>query len=605
MCATAFFCATALFFIRYFMKNKITAKVISQTIISILIVAIIIIFAIWSYNEAGEELIKNFSSYTFAVAKNNAHEIEEEFKDLTLLFDYISDAINKEGVNDEVLSSPYFKKVYSSIAEDFLILDEKGNTLFYTSSENSFLEPGLLKPVFLEVLSEEKDLPTPRISEYKVINVKNKKFGLFLFFKRFLYEPLNKNIYLTFIISGDRITDTYIKDLHLSNEGYAYIIDDDEYTIASGVMSEIGKDFDQVEDEELKEMLEDVKYGTEQDKINVRKIHSRHKRDKQAIFTKMVEGDFGSQRYLSREGEDSYEHISFHPIDVPGDTWSFAIKTPYFFIIDTLRGGFERTVALTALFILILFIDFVYIINNYKKRLTAELEVDHVSDLLEREQRLRRAKFRYKQLYQGTKDIILICDPDLMIEETNTAGVKAIGKNIKDITHKMKFSDMFISDEDLKEFMPILNKIGSVVNFQTTVKVGEETKYYEVSADKQIDEGDKKEYIYFIIRDMTEHNRLQKELINREKLESTMALIVTANHEINNPLAGIVLNIELMNNMLGEGDEKIKTIADDISRNVFRISDVLKRLSEIDSIKEKEYTEKVRMLDIDKSKTKH
>lgn len=586
------------------MKSKtIQKKIISQALVSILLVFIIVTYSWWSYNDAGNELVKNYSSFTHSISANNANKIESEFKGLTLLFEYISDAINKEGINDKVFASPYFKKVYSTIAEDFLIFDESGNILFYDSDEDIFLEPNTLKDVFLETISHEKGLPMPRITEYNNVVIKDKSFGLFFFVNKLTYEPLDKEIYLTFVISGERLYDNYIRDLHLANNGYAYIIDDDQFIITSGVRSQIGKKFDEIEDEELQEILAQNQDKSEKRVQEITRVFEKHRAGKRKIFDKMVVGESGTMSYSSHEGAAVEELLSFAPIRIPGDTWSFAVKTPYTYVTDTFKGSFKRIVSLTTLFILVLFLDFCYIIYHYKKRISAESEVGHLSELYEKEQRLRKAEYRYKQLYQSTKDIILICNPDLTIVEANTAGVDAIGKNIKDITHQMKFSDRFISSDDLKEFISILDKSGNVVNFQTEVMDDDETFSYEISADKQFDDGDRKEYIYFDIRDITGQKRLQQEMIEKEKLESAMALIVTANHEINNPLTGITLNIELLSGLLENEGEKVRTVIDEVSKDAFRISSVLKSLREMEAIKKKEYMADVDMLEIDTEKT--
>ena len=587
------------------MGKAFNLKVLTQTLLSITLVSFIIFFATWSYNEAKDELVKTYSNYTLSVAKNNANKIEEHFKELTRLFEYLSNSLMEYGINQEVLTNPYFTEGYSVLAEEFVILDEKGDILFSDSS--TFTEYAELRSIFLEVMEEEKGLPTPRLTEYKTLHIKNKRLGIFLFFNRMFYAPENRNIYLSFIISSDRLLKSYINPLNLANSGYGYIMDDDHIIVASGEKSHIGMTFDEIEEQELTDLLEQNRDASVEKIKQIRDIHKTHREEKLEIFQKMSMGDSGTYRYAEKTRESDYELLSFYPIEIPGDTWSFAVKTPHTYIIKTLRGSFWRTVILTGLFGCILFFDFLYVIYNYKKRTLAEIEVNQITNLLEREQDLREAEFKYKQLFQGTKDIILICSSDYLIEEINGAGIDFLNNNISKVVHKVKFQGKFINYNDFNEFTDILNSSGSVVNFQTEVISGDSIKYLDISADKHYDEKAKRQHLYFVIRDMTASKKLQSEIIKKEKLQSAMALIVTANHEINNPLAGIVLSTELIEALLNESDisqesiDKIKHNSKDISKNAYRIADVLTKLRALEVVKEKSYANITQMLDLDSS----
>ncbi len=413
------------------MKKFFISRVVFQLLVTILLTVVIIIAAVWSFGEARKELVSSYSRYTLAMAKNNADQLDEKFGDLERLFDYVIDAIERGGIKSDVLASNYFEDVYSSIAEDFLIFTTEGDIIY--RGERLFLESEQLKKIFLEALDEEKGLPTPRLSEYKKIKFKDETLGVFLYFKRYLFGNGNgkSKVYLTFVISGERIANTYIKSLNLGNEGYAYIIDDDHFVIASGIKSQTGKDIYQIEKESLEELLLDNKDASEAKKKKITAVFNKHKQEKIDIFNKMIGGEVGTEQYTDHTGKYPLELISFYPIVIPGDTWSFAIKTPYTYVTDTLRNSFIRTLILTTIFIIIIIMSFIYIIYNYKKRVTAEFEVEHVKALLEKEHDLRKAEYKYKQLYLGTKDIILICNSDYVIEEINGSGVAFVGENIK------------------------------------------------------------------------------------------------------------------------------------------------------------------------------
>ncbi len=170
----------------------------------------------------------------------------------------------------------------------------------------------------------------------------------------------------------------------------------------------------------------------------------------------------------------------------------------------------------------------------------------------------------------------------------------------------MRFQDRFINESDLEEFISILDRNGSIVDFQTELINGNALRYLYISADRYYDEKEKSTSIYFVIRDVTGQRKLQEETIKKEKLESAMALIVTANHEINNPLAGIILNIDLIRSILDEKkDEAALKYVGDIALDAYKISSILEKLRAIDSIKETKYADNVSMIDICESSPKN
>ncbi len=581
------------------MKKKLIIKFIIQSTVSLFFAVIIIIAALWSFREVKRELVSSYSKSIAASAKKNAWIIEEKFNDLTWLFDYVADSISAEGkINEAALTADYFKKVYSSIAEDFYILDEEGGIIFTSDSHAKFVRYELLKDIFLKTMREEVGLPTPRLSEYESLTVQDKELGVFLYFDQLEYGPQKEKIYAMFVISEKRIEDSYINNLGLEHNAYAYIIDDDRIYIASAVKEQVGKTLKKIEEGELKRLIEKNSVKSESKRQKVVEAFERHRAEKSIVFDKMVAGQFGTEQYIDKTGKH-LELVSFHPIHIKGDLWTFAIKTPYSYVTETLRGSFIRTVSLISLFVFILFINFMYIIYNYRKRALAEFEVEHVSSQLEKETALRKAEYRFKQLYQSTKDIILICDASYKIVEINNAGVGYTGANIKDIANKKTLRDFFINSDDFDALSAILNSNQNVTNFQTEVDLNGKLCHLEIAADKHTEEKDEVVHYYFVIRDISARMKLQHEMIEKEKLESTMALIVTANHEINNPLASIALTLDMLKSETPEDDKKLVPLINVISQCVARISAVLGKLSKINSIDKADYTENVKMLNLE------
>lgn len=90
---------------------------------------------------------------------------------------------------------------------------------------------------------------------------------------------------------------------------------------------------------------------------------------------------------------------------------------------------------------------------------------------------------------------------------------------------------------------------------------------------------------------------LQEAMIKDERLKTIHQMGVTINHEINNPLAGLLGNVELLlldhslNDMTRKKLDKIKFLS-------LRIRDVVKRMTEIKEPVLVPYAQQIEMIDI-------
>ena len=95
--------------------------------------------------------------------------------------------------------------------------------------------------------------------------------------------------------------------------------------------------------------------------------------------------------------------------------------------------------------------------------------------------------------------------------------------------------------------------------------------------------------VILIADDVTEVARLEKELVKAEKLATVGQMVITMNHEINNPLTIISSNAQTLR-ILNKGlDEKAKAKLIRIEDQVKRIAEVTERLRKLDEIATNEY----------------
>ncbi|GEM_PF-1995694 len=102
-----------------------------------------------------------------------------------------------------------------------------------------------------------------------------------------------------------------------------------------------------------------------------------------------------------------------------------------------------------------------------------------------------------------------------------------------------------------------------------------------------------------IMRNVTEINRLQKKLLESERLAAYTQTVITLNHEINNPLTTVLGNIFLLERDTKKlNDEKLEKRINVIQENCVRIQKVIKKLEKIDELKTVSYLGSTKMVDL-------
>lgn len=96
--------------------------------------------------------------------------------------------------------------------------------------------------------------------------------------------------------------------------------------------------------------------------------------------------------------------------------------------------------------------------------------------------------------------------------------------------------------------------------------------------------------------------QLQTEVVELEKKATMNAMIVTANHHINQPLTVLKGHVELMEAIVltDEQKEKSKKHLDSIHSAIKRIQEIIDQMKNVDNVEYKSYTDGIDMIDIEK-----
>jgi PAS domain S-box-containing protein len=102
-----------------------------------------------------------------------------------------------------------------------------------------------------------------------------------------------------------------------------------------------------------------------------------------------------------------------------------------------------------------------------------------------------------------------------------------------------------------------------------------------------------------IMRNVTEIARLQKKLLESERLAAYTQTVITLNHEINNPLTTVMGNVYLLEkDAESKSDTKLLKRLDIIQENCKRIQRVIKKLERINELKTVSYLGSTKMVDL-------
>ncbi|MFH1569472.1 MAG: PAS domain-containing protein [Gemmatimonadota bacterium] len=97
--------------------------------------------------------------------------------------------------------------------------------------------------------------------------------------------------------------------------------------------------------------------------------------------------------------------------------------------------------------------------------------------------------------------------------------------------------------------------------------------------------------VILVADDVSEQARLERELVRAEKLATVGQMVITVNHEINNPLTIIAANAQSLRLLGRDLDDKTQRKLEAIEKQVKRISAVTARLRTMDEVASSEYIE--------------
>lgn len=190
--------------------------------------------------------------------------------------------------------------------------------------------------------------------------------------------------------------------------------------------------------------------------------------------------------------------------------------------------------------------------------------------LKDSQDRLRHSETKYRRIFEGSKDAILLAGCDGVIQDINPAGLELFGcKDKNKLIQNIRFSELFLKENEYDDFLGGMDMAGYVKDYETKLS-GVDGRVVDVliTANFRRDEDGGNICGYeVLIKDITEWKRVQEQMKEADRLASVGQLAAGLAHEINNPL-GIIMGYTGILLKEVDGNNPVRADLEVINRNV-------------------------------------
>lgn len=192
------------------------------------------------------------------------------------------------------------------------------------------------------------------------------------------------------------------------------------------------------------------------------------------------------------------------------------------------------------------------------------------------EKRIREAKMNLEAIFDGIRDQLSLQNPDYQILRANRSVVENHHVKYQDLIGR-KCYEAYYGRTTPCERCPVALTIETQKPASSILKISEGDTTLQIFSYPILDEKGDLVSIIEYVRDITEEQQLQEQLIQSEKLAGIGTLASGVAHEINNPLTVIIGMTEVA--LEEEDPSEIKTYLKDVFRCSQRIKEIVRGLS--------------------------
>jgi len=223
-----------------------------------------------------------------------------------------------------------------------------------------------------------------------------------------------------------------------------------------------------------------------------------------------------------------------------------------------------------------------------------------ITDRKKVEKKLRASEEKYRTLTENINVGVFRSTPGPKGKflEVNPAMLKIFGFENKEEFLAINVSDLYQNPVNRTRFSKRMLKDGFVKNEESVSKKKDGTIF--TASDTAVAVKDEKGNVLYydgIVEDITERKKLEEERLNRSEIEAINNMVVTINHEMNQPLSIICSNAEALLKEIDK-DSKIYKDLKIINKAAWRLADLVRKTQRLREIKTSEYAGGIEMIDL-------
>ncbi|GAB1446231.1 MAG: CHASE3 domain-containing protein [Cyclobacteriaceae bacterium] len=213
---------------------------------------------------------------------------------------------------------------------------------------------------------------------------------------------------------------------------------------------------------------------------------------------------------------------------------------------------------------------FVKVIDELKRRRETERELKVKIEELDQKEK------RYRSLFERSIDPIFLADDKFKMIDVNSSLQRLFGYSYEQACN-LDLSTLFIDKANFTSFEKMLDRNKHVRNFEVVLIDVNNKKHVCLINCVCIEDPTSQVYYQGIIQDITLRKKVERELIQAEKLSTTGRIARTIAHEVRNPLTNLNLAMDQLKEEF-TANESTKVYTDILDRNLSRIEELISEL---------------------------